>query len=174
MSYVVIAYPDISQNDFDWIQEIRQKNDSVMYEVVKPHVTFIFPTNMFDENTLAEHIKMKIAGTNPIKVKFDSTKVVEDDSRSYFHTFLIPSKGFSEITNLHDILYTGKLKDELRVDIPFIPHVGIGTNVYEKPMLELSERIDNEHISIEGTLNCLSIAKYENNKVTDIVKIPLS
>jgi hypothetical protein len=50
----------------------------------------------------------------------------------------------------------------------------ISINVYEKPMLELSERIDNEHISIEGTLNCLSIAKYENNKVTDIVKIPLS
>ena len=173
MSYVVIAYPDISQKDFNWIQEIRQKNDPVMYEVVKPHVTFVFPTNKLDENSLVEHIRTKITGVKPIDVKFVSSKVVEDDSKTYFHTFLIPSEGFNEITKLHDILYTGILKSELRLDIPFIPHLGIGTNKDKQPMEALSKDIDSINLSIKGTLSYLTIAKYENNKVYDLIKVQL-
>ena len=90
MSYVVIAYPDISEKDFRWVQGIRQKNDPVMYEVVNPHVTFVFPTNILDENSLVEHVKTKISGIKPVNVKFDSTRIVEDDSKSYFHTVKSP------------------------------------------------------------------------------------
>ena len=173
MSYVVIAYPDISQKDLDWVQETRQKNDPIMFRVVKPHVTFIFPTSKLNESILIKHVNTKIVGVKPFSVKFDKTKVVEDDSKTYFHAFLAPSIGFNEIIKLHDNLYTDVLKSELRLDIPFIPHLGIGTNKDKRSMTNLTKQIDYKKLSISGEIKTLTIAKYENNKVQDVAEVTL-
>jgi len=173
MSYVVIAYPDISQKNFEWIQSVRQKNDPAMFNVVKPHVTFIFPTSKLDINSLIEHVRTQISGFKSVTVNFDSTKVVEDDSKTYFHTFLVPSEGFDEIIQLHDKLHTDELKSELRLDIPFIPHLGIGTNEKQEPMQTLAKDIAKQNLAIQGKLTHLTVVEYANNKVKDIAKLPL-
>lgn len=41
---------------------------------------------------------------------------------------LVQDEGFSEVVRLHDKLYTVILALELRLDIPFYPHIGIGSS----------------------------------------------
>ena len=173
MSYVVIGYPKLDPKDYDWIQSIRKKYDLRQYSVVKPHVTFIFPTSKLDSKSLIEHVSTKGTVIKAFQVKFDSARVIEDDSKTYFHAFLIPSIGYEEINFLHDILYTGLLKSELRLDIPFIPHLGIANDTDETVMDKLATIINKDSISISGTIDSLSVCEYDGNKVTDLQTIDL-
>lgn len=127
MGFLAIAYPDISQRDFDWIQSVRKQYDPKYFDVVKPHVTLVFSTNELGLENFTEHITSKLLNISDFKVKFDSTKLVEDDSKDFYHVFLVPSAGYDEINKMHDSLYEDALRSELRLDIPFIPHLGIGT-----------------------------------------------
>lgn len=173
MSFVVIAYPKISQKDFRWIQAIRKINDRRMFHVVKPHVTFIFPTTKLDAVKLARHVTEHVGDFKAIKIKLDSAKVVQDHNKKYSHTFLIPSIGYDAITKLHDLLYVNDMASELREDIPFVPHVGIGMSGDHSAMEMLAKDIDESDINIYGLIDHLVIAGYDGNKVTDITEISL-
>ena len=173
MSYVVIAYPKISASDYEWIQSIRKLYDTRQYSVVKPHVTLVFPTSKPNKESLIEHARSKVTILKAFDIKFDSALVVEDDSKTYFHAFLIPSLGFDEITFLHDISYTEYLESELRTDIPFIPHLGIGNDDDKKVMEELANKINNQGVSISGKIDQLTVAEYDGKKVRDLQIIDL-
>ena len=168
MSFVVIAYPKIDRNDYDWIQGIRKENDPIMFDVVKPHVTFVFPTNKLDAASLTRHVEDHISGCKSFPVVFDATKVVEDNSKTYTHLFLTPSVGFDNINKLHDLLYLDDMASELRLDIPFIPHLGIGTNKDKSSMEKLAKSLAKSGKSIAGTIDELTLCEYDGKKVTDL------
>jgi hypothetical protein len=174
MSYVVITYPKVIQEDLDWIQSIRQEFDLKQFHIVAPHVTLVFPTQQLDKQALINHVQSKLSGINIFTIKFDSAKVVEDDSKTYYHAFLIPSLGFEEINKLHDLLYTDALASELREDIPFIPHLGIGNNPQKQVMDDLVHRINSSGKSVEGKIDEITISEFDGHKVADIMQIALS
>lgn len=43
MAYLVLAYPEITSDDFDRTQNYRRNNDKLYYKVVDPHFTIVFP-----------------------------------------------------------------------------------------------------------------------------------
>jgi hypothetical protein len=47
MAQVVLAYPEINENDYLLIQNYRKKNDELYYSVIEPHFTLVFP--VFDK-----------------------------------------------------------------------------------------------------------------------------
>lgn len=173
MSNVVLGYPNISEADFDWIQGIRKESDKHYYGVVQPHFTFVFPTDKLPADKLAEHVKTKAKDAPAIQFRLDKAVVVEDDSKTFTHVFLVPSDGSDEINELHDDFYTDELASELREDIPFIPHVGIATGEKEA-MLALADRINDEGVDIRGSIGALSVAIYDGEKVEDVQQIELA
>lgn len=172
MASLVIAYPEIDIEDFNWIQEIRKSHDLIYFNVVKPHVTLVFGTEKLDSQQLTDFVTIKTNNVRSFPIRFDSTRVVEDDSKNFFHLFLVPSIGYKEIQLLHEILYTDILKSELRLDIPFIPHVGNGTNTSETEMISLSDSLKGK--VIDGTLDKLTVVEYDGNSVRDIEEILLT
>lgn len=171
MSNVVLGYPVISKSDYDRIQGLRKIHDK-LYQVVEPHFTFVFPTVRLSAADLIMHTKLKSAGAHKIAIALSKATVVEDDSKTFFHTFLIPSEGGQEIVELHDLLYGGDLASELHPDIPFIPHVGVGTGDASS-MQRLADKINTEGINIVGSIDALTVASYDGKIVNDIEKIPL-
>jgi 2'-5' RNA ligase len=174
MSYLVIAYPKVSDADFEWIQDVRVEYDLKQFRVVKPHITLVFGTQKLEPGALIAHVRTKVADVRPFTVKLDSAKVIEDDSAKYFHAFLVPSNGFKEINRIHDLLYTDGLASELRLDIPFMPHLGIGNNSDKKIMDELTANVNLSGKSIEGKIEELTVVEFDGNKVTDISRVSLS
>jgi 2'-5' RNA ligase len=173
MAFLVIAYPDINQIDFDWIQSIRKDYDPKYFNVVNPHVTLVFSTNKLSLEDFTRLIQNKLSSINSFEIIFDSMKLVEDDSKEFFHVFLVPSKGYNEINKIHDVLYEDDLASELRLDIPFIPHLGIGTGK-ESEMTELIHNLENQKPVIEGHISKVSIVEYDGSKVKDLSEITLS
>lgn len=173
MSLTVIAYPNISAEDYDWIQRIRRQHDSKKYNAVKPHVTIIFPTTKLDSDRLVKHVKNHLTGLGAFPVVFDSVRVVEDFSKTYSQAFLIPSAGYNEICELHDLLYVDEMASELRSDIPFIPHLSVGINEDRSTMEQLAYSIRASKKSVAGTIDKLIVCEYDGNKVTNVTAIPL-
>jgi 2'-5' RNA ligase len=170
MAYLVIAYPNLSEPDYDWLQSIRKKHDQ-QFDLVKPHVTLVFGTEKLSQNEFIEHVQNSLTAFSSFPIILDSTKVVGNDSKDLFHAFLVPSNGFNEVKQLHDVLYQGALESELRSDIPFIPHLTIGSGS-KREMTALVEQI-GQNFSINGNLDRVSIIEFDGTAVKDTAEVSL-
>ncbi|MEI6850356.1 MAG: 2'-5' RNA ligase family protein [Candidatus Saccharibacteria bacterium] len=175
MALIVIAYPKLINSDFEWIQKYRQKNDELYYSVIKPHFTLVFPVfDYSDEKSIINHIVKELRNTKTIKFNVNHVEINKDAFNEYWHTFLVPDIGSKNIVNLHDKLYSGVLKKELRTDIPFTPHIGIGNSKNMKLIKKEASRLNSNQINITGLIDCVDICRYEDNDtITTIKKIKL-
>jgi hypothetical protein len=174
MSNLIISYPNIAPDDYAWIQNIRKLHDPKYFDIVKPHIALVFGTEKLNPHELLAHAKENLKDFQKIRILLDSAIVVEDDSKSFFHTFLRPSTGYERIIQCHDLLYSGVLSSELRLDIPFIPHVGIGTSIDETEMQTLAKKINSEGVSIQGLLDTILVVQFDGTKVVDLESCSLA
>jgi 2'-5' RNA ligase len=172
MANLALIYPNISKEDFETIQTIRKEHDPKYFDVVDPHITLVFSTDKITADELVEHVKTKLSGMGTFSIEFESAKVVENDAKDFYHAFLIPSIGFDQINAVHDLLYTGVLESELRHDIPFIPHLGIGTGTKQE-MEALVSRLNESKISIAGKADTVAIVQYDGSKVSKYASVSL-
>jgi hypothetical protein len=165
MGYLVVAYPKISEKDFNWIQEYRNKNDPRYFNVVKPHFTIVFAIRDISQEDFVLEVRKQVKDILKFDFELNIASLIQDDSGKYYHELLLPEKGHAAIIKLHDKLYSGAFYKDLRFDLVFIPHVGIGNseNVHES-----KKRIDilnNTGISISGKIDVLDILEYIDGKV---------
>lgn len=169
MAYLALAYPELNKDDYDWIQNVRQAHDRY-YGVVEPHFTIVFSTDKLSLKDFTDHVRAKLKNVLAFDVVLNLSRVVDDHFGNFFHTFLVPDQGYVEVDRLHDILYTGPLKSELREDIPFIPHMGIGTNETRQAMDKLAKSID---VQIKGRIETITIVDFDGQKVTNLETVRL-
>jgi hypothetical protein len=166
----VVAYPSISQKDYDGIQKTRAEHD-MYYRLVKPHFTVVFRSSI-RETEFVQHVRQQASSIRKFTFELRCALVVEDVAGAVNQVFLVPDRGFSDIVKLHDRLYTGVLAPELRLDIPFYPHISIGNSSDPLVCKRLADALNAQSLSIEGTVGNLDIVSVvaSNNKAIDEVK----
>ncbi len=173
MLYLVIAYPRISRKDYQFIQEYRKNNDPKYFSLVRPHFTIVFPTPDITEKDFVSEIEKQTRNNNKFNFTIRCATINKDFTGDFYHEFLVPDEGYSNLVKLHDKLYSGILFNNLRFDIDFIPHIGIGNS---EDVLVSKKRIDelnSQNLLIKGSIEELDIVKYENDKITSIKKVKL-
>ncbi|CAA9381916.1 MAG: hypothetical protein AVDCRST_MAG03-12 [uncultured Rubrobacteraceae bacterium] len=173
MALVVVNYPTVSRDDYDWMQSIRAEHDELYYGVADPHFTFVFPVFGFDREPFLEHVRERARGVEEIPFACRCATVVKDATNEYTHVFLVPDEGHSGIVKLHDRLYGGPLSPHLRLDIPFIPHVAVANSTDATACKRLADGLNREGFEVEGSVDALDAASYEHNRVTTIERVPL-
>jgi 2'-5' RNA ligase len=168
MILAAVSYPTIGKDDLDWIQSVRREHDHLFFGVVAPHFTIVFPTDAVAQSTLVEHIAEQIPVLHSFEVAFRCAIVGDPDFMGHAHAFLVPDEGFSEVVRLHDALYTGPLAGELRLDLPFIPHVGIASVPSLKECKAIVDRLNNERFEIRGQVDALNVIGYDGKRVWNI------
>lgn len=119
MYHCLVNYPKI---DSKRIIKFRNKYDPYC-ELVDLHITFLFPIlDDIKEEDLDNHIQLIIAHWKAFPVTIEGIKKTWDH-----WMYLAFKKGAKNITKLHDELYTGILTPYLRTDLPFEPHIGLGS-----------------------------------------------
>lgn len=174
MAYLVVAYPKISQSDFDWIQTYREHNDPRYFSVVKPHFTIVFAVENVAQEILLEEVKKQLAGTKRFDFNLKVATINHDGFGNFYHEFLVPDKGYSDIVKLHDKLYSGILAKHLRLDLDFIPHIGIGNSNEAQISKHHVDEINTVGVNIPGTTDSLDIVEYKDDTVVTLETIPLS
>ncbi len=173
MSLLVLGYPNLSPDDFEWIQSMRARYDKLYYDVVPPHFTIVFPVTNVDEQKFKAHIKEHAQWLEYVSFVLRCAVVVKDSASKYTHVFLVPDEGYSGIVKLHDRLYTGVLASELRLDLPFVPHIGVCNSVDPNICKKLAGDLNASNFEIAGDIDELNIVNYEGANVTTIEKISL-
>ncbi len=173
MAYLVLAYPEISKSDFDLIQNFRKKNDELFYSVVNPHFTIVFPVFDQSEADFISEIKKQAKNLNKFDFVLRCATINKDAFNEYFHAFLVPDEGYSNIVKIHDKLYSGMLKDNLRLDLDFVPHIGIGNSVDKFICKKMVDEWNKDEFEIKGKVSSLKIVDYENNLVREIEEIKI-
>lgn len=159
----VLSYPKLSQNDYDWIQRVRAEHD-MYYGLVPPHITFVFPSRI-DESGFVKHVRQVASGTKRFDIVARCALTVKDIYGRYSQVFLIPDQGFSDVVRLHDRLYTGILAPELRPEIPFYPHLGVGNSTDVHECKRLAGELNGARFKIEGTVDTLDIVELLSERV---------
>ncbi len=173
MSFGVLAYPQIQDLDFERIQKFRKENDALYYEVVNPHFAFVFPTEIMGKKEFIEEISQKAQGFGSINFEIRSATVNKDAFLDYFHTLLVPDQGYSDVVKLHDRLYSGKLFEELRLDIDFIPHMGIANSKDRYEVKKWTDSWNDRDFMIKGNIDELTIVDYDGENLRDICRVGL-
>ncbi len=170
---LVVAYPDLSDKDKEWIDSFRKKHSHLFYGVVEPHFTIVFPTFGISYD---EFLKEVIDKTKDVKgFDFCIRCAMNNNDRlsEYNHIFLSPDEGNSEIVKLHDKLYSGILRKTLRLDIDFYSHIAIGSYTDPEKCKALIDEINNSSINICGRISSIDIISYGDGKVKNLHKIEL-
>lgn len=174
MALAVVSHPTLSDDDLAWIQSVRREHDHLYFDVVDPHFTLVFPTDEVSETTLIEHVRRHAARSSSFDVALRCAILGDPDFQEYAHAFLVPDEGFSDVVRLHDRLYTGPLADELRLDIPFIPHVGAASVPTPEACKAIVDDLNAQEFEIHGRVETMSVVGYDGETVWAIEDVRLS
>ena len=175
MQHLVISYPAFTDEGTAWINEFRTTHPYLEYPRIPPHVTFVFPTDThISTQEITAHTKARAATTRAFDFVCRCAMPVKDLTSPLTHLFLTPDEGFSDVVRLHDALYTGPLTEQLRLDIPFIPHITLGyaeDHVYCKTAADTANA---ERFEVRGSINELTIMSREGSRDWEtIAEFPL-
>ena len=173
MSLLVLAYPQLEEKDYSWIQMFRSKHDEKYFSVVEPHFTIVFPVFDIDEKDFIAHTQKVAKKFKEFYFVLRCAQIVKDSFSDYTDVFLIPEEGYRLFVKLHDALYTGILENELRLDIPFIPHLGIANNLDAKHCKALADEINHGKLEIVGAISKLEVVSYKDDKIKTLKEIYL-
>ena len=168
---LALCYPELSDEHSKFIDDFRDENDKKYVSVVRPHFTIFFPIADLDIEEFTKHVESAVSGFEPFNFTCRYSSLSNDDSCDDWYVFLIPDEGNSNINLLHDRIYTGEYEKYHRLDLGYIPHIGIGTNTDVKKMKKLCDELNQKKFSISGHIKEIVISEYDGSTVYDLRKI---
>ncbi len=173
MAVLVLGYPDLEKHDLAWIEGIRAEHDELYRDVVGAHFTLVFPVSNLDAGQFTDHVRQTLEGASTISFVLRCAVIVKDSFNEYTHVFLVPDEGYSDLVKLHDRLYTDCLANQLRLDVPFIPHIGVGNSRDPRVCKRLADDLNGHGFEIAGRVSALDAVTFESSTVTTIARVPL-
>jgi len=168
VSLLALCYPKFSVEDQRFVDDFRDHHDHAYRDVVRPHFTMVFQVRDLAEPAFSEHVGFVAEASGPIRFVCRYAMVHNDVSSDDYYVFLVPDEGFSELALLHDALYTKILESKLRLDIPYVPHIGVATLKDVHQCKELADELNAGHLCISGTIEEISVVEYNGKTVTDL------
>lgn len=172
----VVCFPIISPQDAAWIDTVRTKYPKLRYSDIPPHFTFVFPTHAIDHQKMVWHTQEICQSMRQISFVIRCCITVQDDTAVVRRPYivLVPDEGFSQIVKLHDRLYTGVLQPDLRLDIPYIPHITLGSTADPQYAKDVIDELNAIPFEIRGTIGALSVLDVSHSHYEVLAQSPLN
>jgi hypothetical protein len=170
---LVLAYPDLYEKDRAWITEFRKRNDPLFYGIAEPHFTLVFPTFGINYEVFLSEMMEKSRNLCRFKFFIRCAMMNNDRLSDYYHVFLSPDEGHSNIVKTHDHLYSGIIRDTLRLDVDFYSHIAIGSSLDPEECKRHVDSINSQNLAIEGSVKSLTVVSYGNKQLRNRETIDL-
>jgi 2'-5' RNA ligase len=162
----IVAYPQLDEADRHWIESFRAKHDPQASRI-DVHFTLVFPLDVMPGDVDREMATIA-QDTEPIPFAIDRVQVVRNVFGEVSQIFLVPNEGSRQIATLHDRLYGGALQTHLRADIPFIPHMTVGSAPTPQCAQELVKELDLGNRRIRGVVSEINLISLSAERVESI------
>lgn len=156
MSWAAIGCPDMEPADVERIQSCRKLHDQELFNVVGPHITFVFPVDGVGGDEFTEEIIRLSSGFGPISFILRQAIVEKHLFSDCYQVFLVPDEGYNAIISLHDALYAGRLNRHLRRELKYIPHITVATAPDESAGNKLADDWNRSDLKIKGRIARIS------------------
>jgi 2'-5' RNA ligase len=137
-------------------------------------LALVFAIHDIKEAEFTDEARKQVAGVKAFSFEINVATINLDNSGEYYHEFLVPDAGYSNVVKLHDKLYTDKFANHLRYDIDFIPHIGIGNSNDVKESKIRVDELNAQDISIKGEVNSIDVIEYRDDSIRTIEKFKLA
>jgi 2'-5' RNA ligase len=168
-----LAYPLLPEADVTFMERFRREHDVPYCDVAAPHFTLIFGCSAVEEAKYLQHVQDVAKVSAAIRFSCRYAMLGTDDQDQTAYVFLVPDDGYSGISLLHDRLYIGVLAPYLRLDIPFIPHITIGTLADRHTAKQLCDGLNKRGLELHGCVNALTVGALENRKLNNLASFHL-
>jgi 2'-5' RNA ligase len=169
-----VCYPDVSRQASSFMESFRREHDLPYRDVVAAHFTLVFGCKTIPVPEYSNHISAVASQWQSVHFSCRYAMLGADDFDDSAYVFLVPDEGYSGISLLHDRLYTGILGPLLRLEVPFIPHITIGTLKDRAATKALCDELNRDGVRIEGILRTLTVGVLEDGKLNTLSSHPLS
>ena len=163
-----LAYPSVSADDRAFLDRFRAENDLRYRDVVAPHFTLAFGCNAVAEDDYCRHVASVARRTPAISFACRYAMLGTDHADDTGYVFLVPDEGYAALSRLHDELYRGPLEPYLRLDIPYVPHVTIGTLEDRRRAKQLCDALNDAGVHIEGRVEAMCVGALAEGKIRDL------
>ena len=161
----IVAFPEISGEASAWIEEQRHHHDPNSDQIAA-HFTLAFGIQQMSQSELVRHAIDCVSGQAEISFSCKYVMVGDDHTASTFYAFLVPDCGFSEISRLRDALHSGRMKTSLRPDIPFIPHITLGSFHCAEDAKNFCDQLNVTGFHVDGRIKALTCVRKTGNKIS--------
>ncbi|UFT98326.1 2'-5' RNA ligase family protein [Radiobacillus kanasensis] len=149
--------------NIDKLELWREKYDP-LYGKIAPHVTLVFPfESELSSKMIGSHVSNALKEIKPFELEFSGFSV-ENDS----FLFIDVERGYDTIVQLHNRLYTGILKQFLRKDLPFKPHLTIGRFVSDHACEEAFQVVSEENLTFQTAVTEVVVEVIEEDESSTV------
>ncbi|MEM7127100.1 MAG: 2'-5' RNA ligase family protein [Chloroflexota bacterium] len=174
MTLLVLAYPELANDDYKGIQELRRDHDELHYHLVEPHFTLVFPLpEAWQVDDLTAEVTKQARSVQPFEFTIRCATLNKNAFNDLYHAFLVPDEGYSHIVKLHNALYGDKLFPQWALQVDFIPHIRIGSSTDPLGCLQVVENWNRLNLELSGTVSTLDIVNHENETVQTLKRVSL-
>jgi 2'-5' RNA ligase len=141
---------------------------------VAAHFTLVFGCKAFPEEECTQLTRLIAQATKaiPFSCRY-ATLGTDDFDADTAQVLLVPDEGYAGISLLHHKLYTGILEPFLRLDVPFVPHITIGTMKDRSVAKSLCDDLNRDGTRIDGQVRSLTIGALEDGKLLNLSRYQL-
>ena len=168
-----LAYPVLSHSDAQWIAALRGRHDP-QAGIVEAHFTMVFACSAVAEDAYLAHVEALAGVSPPVRFTCRYAMLAADDQGARAYVYLVPDEGYSGLSRLHDGLYTGPLAERLRLDIPFVPHVTLGSTADRRAAKRLCDELNERGVAVDGRVDALTVAALEEGRLRDLARFALA
>lgn len=168
-----LAYPALTVVDRQFLNAFRGMHDQDRAQLVAPHFTLLFGSSALTERDYLQHVQAIAETSTPLRFCCRYAMLGADDQDDTAYVFLVPDEGWSGLSLLHDRLYTGAMTPLLRLDLPFVPHITIGSLKDRSAAKQLCDDLNARGICIEGEVNRLSVVASDGGALNNVASYPL-
>lgn len=173
MFHLAIAYPELRDEDREWIEAYREVNDPAGQKMAPPHFTFVFGIEDMQETAFVDEVRARAKAFGPIDFELKLATVSLNPFLEFYQEYLVPEAGYAAIVDLHDHLYAVGFSSQRRLDIPYVPHLSIGRCEHPHLGKERTGRLNARGISVPGRIPALSVVRLENDLMHPVATLPL-
>ena len=172
MRLAIVAFPVFDGAVLDEIQAFRSKHDP-QFSLLAPHFTLVFPVEGVVADVLAEATAAAKA-VRRFSFALTSARAVRDVLGSGGHVFLIPEDGATSVRELHARLYSGVLRESLRGDIPYVPHITVAADSSFERCGALASALDVADRPKFGRVEALTVVALPGEGIEEVARHSLA
>jgi 2'-5' RNA ligase len=152
------------------IEALRARHDP-MASAIRAHLSLVFPfPTALTRLQVETHLRRVLGRTPALPVTFRRPRLYANE-----FVFLMAARGAASIVALHDRLYTRSLRQHLRRDLPYEPHITIARHAeltrLERALEEAEDELAGEYAAVLREATLLSVG--DGGKIEPLATIAL-